>query len=332
MSRGDLTRRELLRGRARREEARPDPRPIVREGETLPGVISWLDPEMRATPRRGTANGAFPLLRPPGAIAEEAFLAACTRCGDCAGACPHDAIVSAPQSLREAAETPIIDPIRSPCRMCEDLPCIAACEPGALRSEAPAALGTASVQALDCLNRLGSPCSLCSEHCPVPGVVSLGEGAPSIDPHLCTGCGICQHVCPAPHNAIVMLPNADRPTPAALSSATSTSSLDPEPREPLPDLHQAVLDEAGLHELVRDLGRAARVLSVRLKAGAGRRAEGEASLEQAARQLVSGALRGVQVRYGFEGRVWCDTMLRVSEGYRVVRMEEPTRPEEPASS
>ena len=35
-------------------------------------------------------------LRPPGALPEMAFLAACTRCGDCGKACPVLAIVKAP--------------------------------------------------------------------------------------------------------------------------------------------------------------------------------------------------------------------------------------------
>ena len=69
----------------------------------------------------------MPLLRPPGAIAEEAFLQACTRCTACAEACPHGAIFRAPARLRGAEGTPVLDPFRSPCRMCPDLPCVRAC-------------------------------------------------------------------------------------------------------------------------------------------------------------------------------------------------------------
>ena len=148
MARDGITRRDLLRGRTRTQ---PDTHagPIVKPGQRLPDVISWLDPEMGPTPRHGSGAGALALLRPPGAIAETDFLEACTRCGDCARACPHDAIREAPARMREAERTPFIDPHRSPCLMCEELPCIAACETGALRSEAPAALGSARIQALE---------------------------------------------------------------------------------------------------------------------------------------------------------------------------------------
>jgi ferredoxin len=83
-----VTRRDLLRGRSSATPQRAGG-PIVKPGQSLPDVISWLDPEMGATPRRNVHLAPFPLLRPPGAIAEPDFLATCTRCGDCAKACPH---------------------------------------------------------------------------------------------------------------------------------------------------------------------------------------------------------------------------------------------------
>jgi ferredoxin-type protein NapG len=293
------------------EEVAPA-RPLTRDGRPLPSVISWLDPEMSATPRRGAADAAFPLLRPPGAIEEVAFLEACTRCGDCAKACPHDVIRDAGERLREAAATPIIDPLSAPCEMCEDLPCIAACETGALRPEAPAALGTARVQPLDCLNRLSASCSVCVERCPVPGAMAFAGDVPAVNEALCTGCGVCQHVCPAPQNAILILPNPQRPVPAALDS--------------LPELHEGELDEAALRALFRDLGALTEVEEVRLKRAAGRRAEsGAPGLDEALAKLLSGDVRGVQVRYRYLGESWCDTVLPAPGGHRVVRMAQPTR-------
>jgi len=70
--------------------------------------------------------------RPPGAISEPAFLAACTRCGYCLEACPVDAIVSAPASAGLAAATPIIDPLVQPCVACEGMFCATVCPTGAL--------------------------------------------------------------------------------------------------------------------------------------------------------------------------------------------------------
>src|SRR5256885_11042445 len=66
-------------------------------------------------------------LRPPGAVAEELFLDRCTRCGDCLPACPYGSI-----KKDVATGYPIIFANESPCYLCEDFPCIAACETEAL--------------------------------------------------------------------------------------------------------------------------------------------------------------------------------------------------------
>jgi ferredoxin-type protein NapG len=331
MSERDLTRRAFLLGRPQGASAVATPAsPITKDGRSLPSVISWLDPEMRATERRGVEGDSFPLLRPPGAVSEEAFLEACTRCGDCAAACPHDAIRSAPDRLRDAGGTPVIDPFVAACQMCENLPCIASCETGALRSEAPAALGNARVQPVDCLNRLSSSCSTCIEQCPVPGAMALVGDVPAVNEGLCTGCGICQHVCPAPQNAILMLPNLGRPTPAQLDAAAAVgaaSAAETPAAIDLPELHAGELDEIGLRALFRDLHSLADVEEIRVKRGAERRAgEAAPSLRDALGLLLGGQVRGVQIRYRYRGEAWCDTVLAAPGGHRVVRMAEPARP------
>ncbi len=152
---------------------------------------------------------AFPVLRPPGAVAESAFLAGCTRCGDCIRACPHQAIRLAPERLRSAAGTPIIDPAEQPCLMCPDTPCITACTPGVLRRAADApvpAIGVARISTVDCLAHQGSTCTTCSERCPVEGAIQLTRGRPQVAADACTGCGICHYVCPAPRNAVLIMP------------------------------------------------------------------------------------------------------------------------------
>jgi ferredoxin-type protein NapG len=70
--------------------------------------------------------------RPPGAVSEPAFLAACTRCGYCFEACPVDAIVAAPPAAGLAAGTPIIEPLVQPCIACEGMFCAQVCPTGAL--------------------------------------------------------------------------------------------------------------------------------------------------------------------------------------------------------
>ena len=156
------------------------------------------------------------LQRPPGAIAEGQFLAACTRCGDCIEACPPRAIVKAPEAAGNRAGTPMIDALRSPCVMCDDLPCIDACEPGVLRRALPVKMASASVDESRCLSWQGQECRSCVDNCPVDGAISMVDGdgdhrGPRIDSTHCTGCGVCMNVCPASQNAIRHRPADERP-------------------------------------------------------------------------------------------------------------------------
>ena len=151
-------------------------------------------------------------LRPPGALEESRFLAACTRCDACLIACPRESIRRAGHELGEANEgTPVILPGAQPCWLCKDLPCIPACEPGALQPlEAPrdARMGLVRIREEICFSAAGNPCDVCAERCPVrPKAVSVPFGAaPVLDETLCTGCAVCAWLCPA--QAIEVLPGA----------------------------------------------------------------------------------------------------------------------------
>jgi len=155
-----------------------------------------------------SARRLFPVIRPPGAVDEATFLSRCTKCNACVDICPHDAITHAPLALRSAAGTPIIDPAKSPCRMCEDLPCISACPEQALLPIDIWPIATARLLDYNCLAHQGSFCTVCEEQCPVPGAITLSEGKPTIHAAACTGCGICHFACPAPTNAIAVMPLA----------------------------------------------------------------------------------------------------------------------------
>ncbi|QDU89794.1 quinol dehydrogenase periplasmic component [Pirellulimonas nuda] len=156
---------------------------------------------------------SIPVFRPPGAIEEGRFLAGCTRCGDCITACPYQAIRKAPQRLGSVAGTPVIEPDVAACLMCEDLPCIAACEPGVLTRAVPVVMGTAKVTEHLCLAHHGTTCTTCSERCPVEGAIAVAHGKPTVNEAACAGCGVCRYVCPAPENAILLMPAFIRPTP-----------------------------------------------------------------------------------------------------------------------
>lgn len=200
----------------------------------LPKVISWLEPYLEGaspeTPRRPHHHA--PLLRPPGAVAEEIFLERCaagpggTGCTACASACPHQAIVFAPPSAGRAQGTPRIVPSTSPCLVCDDLPCIGACPEGALVPNGDR-MGTARIQTHDCLNAMGSECRVCLERCPVNesgaedpegasphpvrhAAIIWRNGFPEVIEATCIGCGVCHYVCPSPQNAVMILPNPER--------------------------------------------------------------------------------------------------------------------------
>lgn len=189
MTAATLSRREVLRGGFLRRlwpggGSSGDGAPA---GETSP------EPRRRPAPL---------LLRPPGAIGEADFLAACARCDLCATACPPNAIV--PARARGAEGTPMIDPLRQPCLLCTGTPCIEACPSGALLPVGRVRMGTAHINPMDCMAQTG--CATCAERCPVPGAIVRDGGRPRVVQEACTGCGICQHVCPAPSNAIILLP------------------------------------------------------------------------------------------------------------------------------
>ena len=165
---------------------------------------------MRSEPKdKAKVATSIALLRPPGAIEESEFLAACTRCGDCVSACPKNAIQLASPRMREAAGTPIINAFDAPCWMCADKPCVPACSTDALQDVLGFNMGLAQLQTFHCLAYNQSFCSTCEERCPA-NAITLTDGKPKIVADLCTGCGVCHHVCPAPYNAIMILPNRER--------------------------------------------------------------------------------------------------------------------------
>jgi MauM/NapG family ferredoxin protein len=139
--------------------------------------------------------------RPPGALPEVAFLAACTRCGACEEVCPPHAIFAVATSGGLAAGTPAIDPNSQPCVVCVDMPCVKACPTGALTLPEHGWIGY-RMGALEffperCVTFQGTSCRVCVDACPV-GERALAcdeAGHPVLRVEGCVGCGVCVREC-----------------------------------------------------------------------------------------------------------------------------------------
>ena len=171
-----------------------------------------------------SANAIHPLaIRPPGALPEEDFLAACTRCGICVRDCPYDILKLAEIGDEVPTGTPYFTARTGPCEMCEDIPCISDCPTGALDHSLTdinkADMGVAVVVDQEtCIAFLGLRCEVCFNVCPVRGKAITIETKhnkrsgrhamfiPVVHSEDCTGCGLCERACILEEAAIRVLP------------------------------------------------------------------------------------------------------------------------------
>ncbi len=197
-------------------------------------------------------------MRPPGALPEKKFQAACLRCGQCVRAChanllrnnkkeevdvdgpaevdPNASVKLEPVlRLAECGDdipvgTPYFIPRISPCRLCEDMPCVRACPSGALSEKNlldekkqpsiyKAVMGLAVlVDHENCIGFQGLRCDVCYRNCPVIDKaltldmqINRRTGVhtrfiPTVHSKHCTGCGKCERSCILEHPAIKVLP------------------------------------------------------------------------------------------------------------------------------
>ena len=170
------------------------------------------------------------LIRPPGSVAEDDFLARCIRCGQCMRVCPNNALH--PTFLESGVEgiwSPILIPrigyCDPTCTLCGEV-----CPTGAIvpltvaekvgdDQNPPNRIGTAFIDQGRCLPwGMDRPCIVCEEWCPTtPKAIELrevgqgqGQGRgrnrnessranlkrPVVNPDRCTGCGACEYACP----------------------------------------------------------------------------------------------------------------------------------------
>ncbi len=177
---------------------------------------------------RSEAHGKAPypgLIRPPGALSEEEFLARCTRCGECMRVCIANGLQPTWfEAGLEGMWSPIlvsrIGYCEYNCTLCGQV-----CPTGAIRrlsltEKKKVKLGLAEIDRSHCLPWKGqSDCIVCEEHCPTGSKAILlkdekvmtvsGEfrvfKMPYVDENLCVGCGICETKCPLPDRGAVFV-------------------------------------------------------------------------------------------------------------------------------
>ncbi|PDT89657.1 ferredoxin-type protein NapG [Bradyrhizobium sp. Y36] len=173
----------------------------------------------------GVSSRARPAqtLRPPGALPEKDFLAACVRCGLCVRDCPYDTLKLADWADGPAVGTPFYVARNVPCEMCDTIPCVKACPTGALQHAltdiAKAKMGVAVITSREtCLNLQGLRCDVCYRVCPaIDKAITLEVShnarttkhaifEPVVHAEYCTGCGKCEKSCVLTDSAIKVLP------------------------------------------------------------------------------------------------------------------------------
>ncbi len=149
--------------------------------------------------------------RPPGALPEPAFVAACTRCGACGEACPVHAIVNLPPSAGLASGTPSLDVATQACIMCETMPCAAACPTPAL--EVPSwgwldvRMAMLTVDESRCITWRDVECGICVRVCPVGAdALKLDDRGRPVVGAACTGCGQCIGACVTTPSSLLATP------------------------------------------------------------------------------------------------------------------------------
>lgn len=176
------------------------------------GVV-FLKQAMKRSMKRlaGQIRDVF-RFRPPGAVAEEEFLARCSRCGACVGTCPTKLLKTIDDfSQPELLGTPVADfsPKTPEDRIfCDEscVRCAQVCPTGALKKFQPAEKKSVRLAKCEfdyslCRRYYQMECSICLQTCPFEALDEVWSDEayakiPRVNAELCTGCGKCVAFCP----------------------------------------------------------------------------------------------------------------------------------------
>lgn len=149
------------------------------------------------------------LIRPPGTIPEEQFIARCLACGECMKVCPTNTLqpcmfTDGFSRLYTPKVVPRIAGCEEKCNLCGNV-----CPTGAIRKlpleeKQFVKIGTAVLDRHRCLAwSQNKECLVCDEVCPYNAiearVVDTVKGrfkVPVVNEDLCLGCGMCEQHCP----------------------------------------------------------------------------------------------------------------------------------------
>ncbi|MBM4466474.1 MAG: 4Fe-4S dicluster domain-containing protein [Chloroflexi bacterium] len=145
------------------------------------------------------------VIRPPGALEEDKFVASCVRCGKCVQVCPTGGLQPALfEAGIEGLLTPRLMPRIGPCQA-DCLLCGRVCPSGAiseltLEEKRRTQIGLAGIDRQRCLSwSEGITCLVCSQVCPYEAIELRwmnGSYRPTVKEGQCVGCGTCEYQCP----------------------------------------------------------------------------------------------------------------------------------------
>ncbi len=200
-------------------------------GVAMAAGHSLLDKRRTTYPLKDDEGGPVGtrLIRPPGAVDEEPFLAGCIRCYRCQDACEPGAIQFFTEADGKHYHTPYVDPAIRGCTLC--MKCTHVCPTGVLvpleiEDKADVDMATVELREDLCLSykakrirdeqnmlmQLGQeptestallerrgPCGECYMFCPLrERAIRLEPGAflaPLVFADHCVGCGMCEEIC-----------------------------------------------------------------------------------------------------------------------------------------